>query len=104
MVMDNCNSKVRGRQGLRVSPHCRGAASSVLRLSHQATSGFGALGRATTLSVRLGPAGAASVTHTEPRDLEVPRAPAGAPLFTRLWPTAAPLHPALWQDTLVAVD
>jgi hypothetical protein len=107
--MDLTTSKGRGQHGMRVTPRCRGAASSMLRLSHAAPSGFGGLGRAGTVAHRLAqslamlPLGAAATTESND-DTPRPSAPSRGTFITRLWPSASFGREALWQDTLVALD
>jgi hypothetical protein len=112
--MDLTTSKGRGHHGMRVAPRCRGAASSMLRLSHTVPSGFGGLGRTGTVVQRLtqslamlplraglaSDAGLASGSGSDASRLSA----APGPLFTRLWPSAGFGRDALWQDTLVALD
>jgi hypothetical protein len=107
--MDLTTSKGRGQLGLRVAPRCRGAASSMLRLSHAAPSVFGGLSRGSSVAQRLTqslamlPMGASAGSDS---DCEASAAPASAlgPFITRLWPSASFGRDALWQDTLVALD
>jgi hypothetical protein len=94
------NAKSLRRQPRRLSPHCRGGASSMLRLSGSATSGFCAFDRGGTVMQRLADqlpalasAAAAAAAGASP-----------APLYTRLWPSASFGSQALWQDTLVTLD
>ena len=100
--MDLTTSKGRSQHAMRVAPRCRGAASSMLRLSHATPSAFGALGRTSTVAQRLAqslarlPLGAGVAAE--------PAAELPSPLFTRLWPSAGFGREALWQDTLVALD
>lgn len=110
--MDLTTSKGRGQQGLRVAPRCRGAASSMLRLSHAGPSVFGGLGRSSAVAQRLTQslamlpmsASAASAASDFSSDESTPPAPDRAPFITRLWPSASFGREALWQDTLVALD
>jgi hypothetical protein len=101
--MDLTTSKGRGQHGMRVTPRCRGAASSMLRLSHVAPSVFGGLGRASTVAQRLTQSLAklplAGLATSAPGNERGEH-----PLFTRLWPSAGFGREALWQDTLVALD
>ena len=107
------SAKGRGYLGMRVAPRCRGAASSLLRLSNAAPSAlrpssaqaFGNLGRADVSTVAqrlvqslarlpLGASTASGPCHER----------SAPPLFTRLWPSAGFGRDALWQDTLVVLD